>query len=146
MCQFVYASYMSVQLTVTVPDDLMEWLAGTAERNFRTPEGQVLWLIRSARGENRRGRDGEAKRALSADLRKLHEDAGMPSVRAISERIEQQGGNVSHSTVHAAIKGNNLPSWANVESIVTALGGDVEHFRDLTVRAHGGRQNTEDKA
>jgi hypothetical protein len=131
---------MPVQLNVSVPDDLMEWLAAAAEKNFRTPEGQVLWLLKSARGEFRRGMDGGAKQALFSGLRKLHEDAGMPTYRVITERIEQQGGNASLTTVYSTIRGGQLSSWGIVESIVTALDGDVEHFRALWVQARSGRQ------
>jgi hypothetical protein len=131
---------MPVQLNVSVPDDLMEWLAADAERNFRTTEGQVLWLLKSARGQARLGRDSEAKQVLSIGLRKLHEDAGVPSFRVIAERIRQQGGNVGHTTVYGAIRGGQLSSWAIVESIVTALDGDVGHFRALWVQARSGRR------
>jgi hypothetical protein len=135
----VYDRNMPVQLNVSVPDDLMEWLALAAERNFRTPEGQVLWLLKSARGE-RRGMDGEAREALFSELRKLHEVAGMPTYRVITERIEQQGGNASLTTVYSTIRGGQLSSWGIVENIVTALDGDVEHFRALWVQARSGRQ------
>lgn len=126
---------MTVPLTIPVPDDLMVWLAAAAERNCRTPQGQALWLLKNARGESQRGTDKVAKQALFAELQKLHENAGLPTFRVLTERIRQRNGNTSLSTVHSAITGKLLPSWTHVESIVIALDGNTEHFRDLWIKA-----------
>lgn len=134
---------MSVQLNISIPDDLMEWLTVAADRDFRTPQGHVLWLIKHARDrDSRHGPDGaarqEAREALFAELQKLHRDAGVPSLRTVAQRITRQGGIASHTAVHSALRGKSLPSLALMEGIVTVLDGDVEHFRALWIQARDG--------
>ena len=68
-----------------------------------------------------------AEAAFFAALRELHLRAGEPSSRAIATAI----GGISHTTVHAAIRGTTVPSWPIVAKLVEQLGGDIETFRQL---------------
>ena len=134
---------MSVQVSATLPDDIMAWLVSTAEENFRTPEGQLLWLLQNTKTRSEQHRqDSEAAKQLNHELRKLHLDAGQPSIRAIAGRIDRQGSKtirVSHTSVHNILQGKRVPSWAMVEAIVTALGGNRPHFKKLWMQAKGAK-------
>lgn len=68
-----------------------------------------------------------AEAAFFGAIRDLHLKAGEPSSRAIATAI----GRISHTTVHAAIRGNTVPSWPVVQKLVAQLGGDIETFRQL---------------
>lgn len=121
---------MPVKLTLTVPDDLMDWLRTAADEQFRTPESQLLWLLQHARSGSRRHPDNDKnKQALSLKLRELHATAGYPSARVIAQRVKDSGGQASHTTVWGVLNGNRLPSWRILEGIVTALDGDIADFR-----------------
>lgn len=69
---------------------------------------------------------------LLAELRRLYRTAGEPSSRRIAQLT---GRAISHTTVIKVIRGDQRPKWGPLEVIVIALGGDVEHFRVLWVRA-----------
>lgn len=127
---------MADELVLTVPAELMEWLAVTAERDFRAPAGQALWLLSQAmKREPSRITATAAHAELISELRSAHLAAGAPSTRMISRRIAQRGGRVSHTSVHDAINGNRLVSWPMTEAIVKALGADVSLFRRLWAAA-----------
>ena len=66
------------------------------------------------------------------NLRGLHRYAGEPSTR----KIAAAAGKISHSAVHSALSGHSrVPAWPIVDEIVKALGGDIDKFRDLWMRA-----------
>jgi hypothetical protein len=60
-------------------------------------------------------------------LRELYVRAGEPSTRTMATAI----GGVSHTTLHAAIRGTTVPSWGVVSKLVTFLDGDTDTFREL---------------
>ena len=68
---------------------------------------------------------------LRANLRHLHSQAGAPSLRTMADSI----GDISHSTIQAALRGKALPKWAVLEKIVEFLDGDVADFRSQWVAA-----------
>lgn len=56
-------------------------------------------------------------------MHELYDRAGQPPVRRVSKtifRIPKREA-VSHQTVSVVLRGNNLPSWEKVRSIVTGL-------------------------
>jgi hypothetical protein len=76
-------------------------------------------------------RQSQALLDLRADLRRLHIEAGEPSVRAMAASI----GDVSHSTIQAALRGKTLPKWPILKEIVQFLNGDVRYFKSLWLDA-----------
>ena len=68
-----------------------------------------------------------AEAAFFAALRELYVHAGEPSTRSMAQGI----GDVSHTTLHAAIRGTTVPSWPVVEKLVRFLGGDLHTFQKL---------------
>jgi hypothetical protein len=137
------------KLTVTVPGGLMSKFQALADSEFRTAEGQVLWLMTAAVGAAERGRrltppsrrSPEQRRADSLpifdQLHELHVAAGAPSSRALAAGItEGQGGKASHTTVNGILGGTIAPSWPMLEQMVRFLGGDVAHFRELWIAAN----------
>jgi hypothetical protein len=138
-------------LPVEVPDDMMERLRALADKEFRTPEGQVLWLIktaldaadrREARPTGERSQVDREQRIRAAQpvfdqLRTAHLLAGGPSSRVLANVIwEKTNTRVSHTTVNGVINGAVPPSWRVLESIVKALDGDTGHFRQLWAEAN----------
>lgn len=129
---------MADELVLAVPAEMMQWLTATAERDFRTPEAQALWVLAQAlRRESSRSARVEVSAELTTELRLLHEAAGFPSTRAISRKAAQNGDMVSHTSVHEAIAGHRLLSWRVMEAMVKALDGDPEHFRSLWAANRG---------
>ncbi|MFE0255184.1 response regulator [Streptomyces sp. NPDC059010] len=61
----------------------------------------------------------------------LHLRGGEPSMRELAGRTRL----LSHDTVHRVLTRSETPRWRPLELVVTALGGDVEQFRDLWVAA-----------
>lgn len=123
-------------LTITVPDDLMDWLRTAADKNFRSPEGQVLSIISRSRVQSvshgvRAFRPG--MHDLTSALRELWSSAGCPASRTIAGELK-----VSHSTVHDALMGRRFVSWQRLEVIVQFLGGDAGQFRALWANAATG--------
>jgi predicted ATPase len=59
-------------------------------------------------------------------LEDLHLNAGAPSMRTIEDQTA-----ISYSTVHAILRGPRVPTWAKLELVVEALGGDREEFLRL---------------
>jgi tetratricopeptide (TPR) repeat protein len=54
----------------------------------------------------------------------LHSKAGRPSMREIAIRAGR--GNISSSTVHNLFHRSQVPRWANLEQVISALGGAQE--------------------
>ena len=147
--------YMATTLTVQVPDDLMEHFRVMAEGEFRSPEGQVLWLIKTAvSAAERRSRELPFRRnrtggrtqeewlrdaqPMLSELRNLYLLAGAPSSRVLARRIsERSARTISHTTVSCVLGGKVVASWSAMERIVKALGGDVEHYRALWAESLG---------
>ena len=69
-------------------------------------------------------------RDLVDALHRLHDEAGQPSLRAISRRA-----GCSHTTVSHLFSHPRLPAWSLLEMVVTAIGGDPADFRDLWLAA-----------
>lgn len=66
-----------------------------------------------------------------AALQWMHLQAGEPSTREIARLSDA----LSHDTVHRVLTAPSLPKWRNVETIVTALNGDVDQMRALWLAA-----------
>ncbi|GAA2878405.1 toll/interleukin-1 receptor domain-containing protein [Nonomuraea rubra] len=66
-----------------------------------------------------------AAQELFAALRQLHLRAGEPSTRAIAKASD-----LSHTTVHSALRGPRVPSWPVLAKLVAALDGDEEEWRE----------------
>jgi hypothetical protein len=75
-------------------------------------------------------------------LRRYRKWAGEPSYRAMEHVIgKQRGQRLAASTIHAALKGDDLPSLPKVQAVITACGGTDGHqqmfttaWRRLTMR------------
>ncbi|HET8662113.1 MAG TPA: AAA family ATPase [Micromonosporaceae bacterium] len=80
-----------------------------------------------------RGVPDEYGRLLFTELRRLHQRAGEPSSRAIARALG--AGILSHTTVNAVLSGQRVPRWGPLELVVRHLGGDVERFRELWIKA-----------
>jgi predicted transcriptional regulator len=122
-----------MKLTIELPDDTAERLVVLAQREYRTTEAQASWLIQSAltgRLAARASREAQlaAMRPVTAELNRLHRQAGMPSSRKIAAMT---GGKISHTTANAVLGGTVVPSWAVLVWITQALGGDVAVVRRL---------------
>jgi hypothetical protein len=137
-----YCKHVTTQVTIAVPDDLMDRLEVQAEMELRTVEGQVLWLLKNAVNGPRSRRPQREERlrrtgALFKELDFLYIQAGKPSLRHISMVTRRQGAHeVGHSTVHTLLDGTVPPSWPVLEAVVLALGGDAGYFKDLWVEAN----------
>jgi hypothetical protein len=127
---------MSYSLTVTLADDEMDALVTLAEDQCRTPEAQVHWQIRRALAGARRRTDGGTAgdpQPLFTALTALHLAAGAPTTRKLAP-----GAGMGHSSVNAYLRGVRVPPWPALKGLVTAMGGDVEHFRQLWITAQSG--------
>jgi hypothetical protein len=66
-------------------------------------------------------------------LRRYRKWAGEPSFRVMEHVIKKQcGQHFAASTVHAALKGDDLPSLAKVRAIIAACGGSDAHQQMFT--------------
>ncbi|MGD0701216.1 MAG: hypothetical protein ABSA02_15185 [Trebonia sp.] len=66
-------------------------------------------------------------------LRKYRKWAGEPSFRVMEHVIRQQRGqHFAASTIHAALKSDDLPSLQKVQAIITACGGSDAHQQMFT--------------
>ncbi|WKU42653.1 WD40 repeat domain-containing protein [Streptomyces sp. VNUA116] len=74
-------------------------------------------------------------------LRRLHLEAGEPSLREISRRIGKLPvpEYVSHDAVHRILSGPRLPRWPRTALVVTALGGNPDRFHQLWIAAKLGQ-------
>ncbi len=59
-------------------------------------------------------------------LADLRESVGRPSFRVMAGRSQA----ISHTTLHEAVHGNRLPSWATTAEFVKACGADPRLYRD----------------
>jgi hypothetical protein len=59
--------------------------------------------------------------AFATELAKLREDAGRPSVDAMMREAGLLGRPVPRATMYDLFKGEHLPSWANVETVLAVL-------------------------
>ncbi|WP_051792454.1 NBR1-Ig-like domain-containing protein [Amycolatopsis jejuensis] len=62
---------------------------------------------------------------LSAELAALRAQAGDPSFRKMAER----SGQISHTTLHEAVRGTRFPSWDTTREFVRACGADEQQWR-----------------
>jgi tetratricopeptide (TPR) repeat protein len=86
------------------------------------------------------GEREEPIRSLFAELRNLHRRAGEPSTRVVARSLGR--GVLSHTTVHAVLRGPRVPRWRPLELVVRQLGGDIEQVRELWI----GARNAEDQS
>jgi DNA-binding NarL/FixJ family response regulator len=77
-----------------------------------------------------------------AALRQLRLQVGEPSVREIA----RVSGQLSHDTVHRTLTGPAIPKWANVETVVQALGADPESVMPLWLAARAASDGPPDTA
>jgi hypothetical protein len=75
--------------------------------------------------------------AVTAYLQALHEEAGSPSQRKLSEMA-----GISNSTVADALNGARVPTWRTLEPLVKALGGDPEDLRPIWLLCKGPQLET----
>ncbi|MCU7724972.1 FxSxx-COOH system tetratricopeptide repeat protein [Actinoplanes sp. KI2] len=62
------------------------------------------------------------KRELLVRLHRLYDQAGRPATRVISKRIDGENlESVSYETVSSLLRGNIVPSWSRLQSIVVVL-------------------------
>ena len=69
------------------------------------------------------------------ELNTLHIRAGAPSTRDLARITRSVGGDMSHTTVHHALRGPRLPRWETTRPLVEVLGGNLDHFRELWTAA-----------
>jgi hypothetical protein len=77
-------------------------------------------------GETTAAARARAIEGFARVLCELREAAGTPSFRTMSGRSHA----ISHTTLHEAVKGNRLPSWATTVEFVKACGADPADFRE----------------
>lgn len=70
-------------------------------------------------------------------LRRLHREAGEPSMRDLAKALKraEPKGALSHASIYAALVGPRVPRWINVERLVCLFGGDVGCLRGLWIQA-----------
>jgi hypothetical protein len=116
-------------LMVHLPDELYAAIGEVADREYRTVEGQVLWLLHQSiyRPQGlRRPRNLAADQAVTARLRELWDKAGRPTLRAVAEPVM-----ISHTSVHEALAGKRVPRWPITERIAMALHATPEQVAEL---------------
>ncbi|WP_162834609.1 NBR1-Ig-like domain-containing protein [Amycolatopsis circi] len=70
--------------------------------------------------------DGQsAAEVLSAELATLRARAGNPSFRKMADR----SGQISHTTLHEAVRGTRFPSWDTTREFVRACDADEQQWR-----------------
>ncbi len=74
----------------------------------------------------------EAIEQFAAVLRALRASAGSPSFRTMSGRSHA----ISHTTLHDAVQGHRLPSWATTAEFVKACRADPADFRQRWEQAN----------
>lgn len=79
---------------------------------------------------------------LAGLLRELRLRAGSPSFRELAERTRKLGNPVAHTSIHHMTVGRHLPSWPDVEVVLTAIGVDPEKYRDQWLAAARWRMNS----
>ncbi|SDP33791.1 Ig-like domain-containing protein [Pedococcus dokdonensis] len=73
----------------------------------------------------------QAIEGFAATLADLRDAAGRPSFRVMAGRSKA----ISHTTLHEAVHGNRLPSWATTAEFVKACGADPGLYREQWARA-----------
>jgi hypothetical protein len=68
----------------------------------------------------------EAIEGFAAVLSQLRDSVGRPSFRSMAGR----SGAISHTTLHEAVQGNRLPSWATTAEFVRACGANPQDYRE----------------
>ncbi len=118
---------------VTLPKDMLDQIQAIADRECRTLDGQIQWMLARQLERRSLGRSvnrtvpSEADQAFMAALRELHALAGGPSTRAVATGA----GGMSHTTVADALRGPFTPTWYVASGLVEYLGGDLDKFREL---------------
>jgi plasmid stability protein len=137
------------QLIVNVPDELLAKFRLLAARDYRSLEGELLFIMQRAvakLGRNRKpvvvsrltSRDKlERNEPVLDELKQLYVAAGRPSTRTLADIVREQGGTLAHTTIHTVITGRTPTTWLTLERIVRALDGDVRHFKELWTAANG---------
>lgn len=69
--------------------------------------------------------------SFARDLAQLRTQAGNPSFRTMAKR----SGQIAHTTLHDAVRGNRLPSWDTVEQFVIACNAQPADWKPAWVRA-----------
>jgi HEAT repeats len=72
----------------------------------------------TARDNPARLNGSELLKVFADSLKKIHEDAGAPSVRVLDRISRNIGKRYSHSTFSEKIRGNSAPDWRFVETFV----------------------------
>jgi len=67
---------------------------------------------------------------LATEMEHLRIERGW-SYAKLSEILQEAGPQISRSTIHLVFKGDRVPSWDLLSSIVKVLGGNREQFEDL---------------
>jgi hypothetical protein len=135
---------MPVQLTVSIPDELLAQFQLLAAREYRSVESHLLWVMKKAvQNSTRPPRRQETyqerqhrNEAVLRELQKLHLLRGKPSTRAIAVATRERGTPVGHSTIHSALTGTGVMSWPVLEKLVIALGGDIRRFKEIWMAAN----------
>ena len=128
-----------MRLTLDIPDEQARQLQELADREFRTPEAQILWLIHQAFAGRRTlltDRRTAASAALHTEIGRLYAAAGCPSTRQIAAWAAENGSHkISHTTVHQALTSARPITWSVAEALCSALHGDREKIRALWIEA-----------
>lgn len=106
------------------------------------PEAAASVVSRQPVTPDSADRGGDAALAtLRRELNQVWQRAGSPTVRAIAMAM---GREISHPTVHRALKCTSLPKWNVIELLTTTLNGqpsDLEALRALHERCAQSRPN-----
>lgn len=125
------------QVTISLPAGMACQLRRTAAEEFRTLDQQIAYYVsrclpgRADAGGSTPGAAGRPGESLPCALQDAYLRAGKPSVREITRR---SGHSISHGTVSNILNGRTTPSWYHLETVVKAIGADIEHFRDLWIQ------------
>jgi len=146
------AGLESQVFTLELDAETAELVRAQARQEYRSPEGQLRWLVRAGldaaeRQEPRWVPPPErspverlaAMRPVFAALHELHLRSGAPSGRNLARLTRHQ---VGHSTVSGVLAGTKVPDWRVLSVMVRALGGDEEEFRALWVQCMSGEAVT----
>lgn len=138
------------QLIINIPDELLAKFRLLAARDYRSLEGELLFVIQRAvsrMDKNRKPVVGtsrltsqdklERNEPVLEELKKLYLAAGKPSTRDLAAVVREQGGTLAHTTIHTIITGRVPFTWLTLERVVRALDGDVRHFKELWIAANG---------
>ncbi|SRR6266702_8348219 len=130
-------------INITLPKDQLDQLQVIADREYRTLEGQIQWMLarqleRWSLGKSPKTAPTEADQVFMDALRELYVLAGRPSTRAIAAGA----GGMSHTTVADALRGPFAPTWYVASGLVEYFGGDLDKFRELWTAAQQQQMET----